>query len=144
MSDFLWPYGLYPARLLYPWNSPSKNTVVGSHFLLQGIFLTQGSNSHLLRCRQILYCLSHQGSPVITSSRGIIWFKSTQERFWFGNTESTISKNSLKRPYGKCCVVRSKTEDAHWVPPLSRHLRTSGRRREGLSNHISTFRMFLS
>ena len=37
----------------------------GCHFLLQGIFLTQGSNSclfHLLHCRQILYHLSHQGS----------------------------------------------------------------------------------
>ena len=30
------------------------------HFLLQGIFLTQGSNPGLLHCRQILYCLSHQ------------------------------------------------------------------------------------
>ena len=30
---------------------PGKNTGVGSHFLLQGIFLTQGSNPHLLHCR---------------------------------------------------------------------------------------------
>ena len=34
---------------------------VGCHALLQGIFLTQGSNPGLLHCRQILYCLSHQG-----------------------------------------------------------------------------------
>ena len=34
-----------------------------SHSLLQGIFLTQGSNLGLLHCRQILYHLSHQGSP---------------------------------------------------------------------------------
>ena len=33
------------------------------HFLLQGIFLTQGLNSGLLHYRQVLYCLSHQGSP---------------------------------------------------------------------------------
>ena len=33
------------------------------HSLLQGIFLTQGSNPGLLHCRQILYPLSHQGSP---------------------------------------------------------------------------------
>ena len=44
-------------------NSPGKNTGVGCHTLLQGIFLTQGSNPGLLHCRQILYCLSHQGSP---------------------------------------------------------------------------------
>ena len=31
------------------WDSPSKNTGVGCHFLLQGIFLTQGSNPRLLR-----------------------------------------------------------------------------------------------
>ena len=37
---------------------------VGCHFLLQGIFLTQESNPGLLHCRQILYQLSHQGSPI--------------------------------------------------------------------------------
>ena len=47
-------------RLLCPWNSPGKNTGVGSHSLLQRIFLTQGSNLGLPHCRQILYCLSHQ------------------------------------------------------------------------------------
>ena len=36
---------------------------VGCHFLLQGIFLTQGSNPSLLHCRQTLYHLSPQGSP---------------------------------------------------------------------------------
>ena len=36
---------------------------MGGHALLQGIFPTQGSNLGLLHCRQILYCLSHQGSP---------------------------------------------------------------------------------
>ena len=34
---------------------PGKNTGVGCHFLLQGIFLTQGLNLHLLHCRKILY-----------------------------------------------------------------------------------------
>ena len=41
-------------------NSPGKNTGVDFHFLLQGIFPTQGLNPGLLHCRQILYCLSHQ------------------------------------------------------------------------------------
>ena len=65
MSDSLRPHGLQPDRLLYLWNSPSKNTEVGCHFLLQGIFLTQGLNPDLLHCRQILYHLSHQGSPTL-------------------------------------------------------------------------------
>ena len=46
MSDFLLPLGLQPTRLLCPWNSPGKNTGVGCHALLQGIFLSQGSNLH--------------------------------------------------------------------------------------------------
>ena len=44
---------------LCPWNSPSKNTGVSNHFLLQGIFLTQGSNPGIPHCRQILYQLSY-------------------------------------------------------------------------------------
>ena len=44
-------------------DSPGKNTGVGCHALLQGIFPTRGPNPGLLHCRQILYCLSHQGSP---------------------------------------------------------------------------------
>ena len=39
--DSLQSHGLWPARLLSPWNSPGKNTRVGCHFLLQGIFLTR-------------------------------------------------------------------------------------------------------
>ena len=49
-------------RLLGPWDVPGKNTGVGCHSLLQGIFWTQGSNSGLLHCKQILYHLSHQGA----------------------------------------------------------------------------------
>ena len=51
-----------PPSLFCPWNSPVKNTRVGSHSLLQRVFPTQGSNPRLLLCRQILYRLSHQGS----------------------------------------------------------------------------------
>ena len=61
VSDSLRPHGLYS-----PWNSPGQNTGVGSLFLLQGIFLTQGSNWGLLHCRWILYQLSYQGIPEAT------------------------------------------------------------------------------
>ena len=37
-----------PVRLLCPWHFPGKNTAVGCHALLQGIFPTQGFNLHLL------------------------------------------------------------------------------------------------
>ena len=52
-----------PTKLFCPWNSPGKITGVGCHFLFQGIFLTQESIPGLPHCSQILYCLSHQGSP---------------------------------------------------------------------------------
>ena len=51
--------------LYRPWNSPGQNTGVGSRFLFQGIFPTQGSNPGLPRYRWILYQLSHQGSPLL-------------------------------------------------------------------------------
>ena len=60
-------------------DSPGKNTGVGCHAFLRGIFLTQGLNSGLPHCRQILYHLSHQGSPRILKraaypfSRGSFW-----------------------------------------------------------------------
>ena len=58
VSNSLQPHGLYSPR-----NSLGQNTGVGSLSLLQGIFPTQGSNPGLPHCRQILYQLSHRGSP---------------------------------------------------------------------------------
>ena len=53
-----------PARLLYPWDFPGKNTGVSCHFLLQGIFPTQGST--WVSCiAGRFYQLSHQGRPTI-------------------------------------------------------------------------------
>ena len=51
-------------QALCAWDFPGKNTGVACHFLLQGIFKTQGSNPYLLHYRGILYCLSHGGSVV--------------------------------------------------------------------------------
>ena len=58
VSDSLQPHGLQLTRPLCPWNSPGKNTRVGCHSLLQGIFPTQGMKLGLL------HCLSHWRSPV--------------------------------------------------------------------------------
>ena len=71
MSDSLWPHGLSPARLLCPWDFPGKNTGIGCHFLLQGIFLTQGLNSCLLHWQAISLPLSNHRSPYKQESRGI-------------------------------------------------------------------------
>ena len=57
MSDYCNPVYYSPSGcLLYPWDFPAKNTGVGCHFLLQGVFLTQGSNLHLMHYRRIIYC----------------------------------------------------------------------------------------
>ena len=58
MSDSLWPHGL--ARLLCPWNVPGKSTGVSCPFLLQGIFLIQELNLHLLYLLQVEYLPLHQ------------------------------------------------------------------------------------
>ena len=53
-------------------NSPGKNTGMGCHALLQGIFPTQGLNSGLPHCRWIFYHLSHQGSPKEATRRAYL------------------------------------------------------------------------
>ena len=73
MSNSSWPHGLYS-----PWNSPSQNTGVGRHSLLQGIFPTQGVNPSLPHCRQILYQLSQEGSPFIVK----LLLKYSPNKFW--------------------------------------------------------------
>ena len=60
VSDSLQFHGLYS-----PWNSPGQNTGVGSLFLLQRIFLIEGSNPGLLHCRRILYQVRHKGNARI-------------------------------------------------------------------------------
>ena len=55
LSSSLRSRGLWPTRLLHPWNFPGKSPGVSCHFLLQGIFPTQGSNPGLLHCRLTLY-----------------------------------------------------------------------------------------
>ena len=63
-------------------DAPGKNTGVGCHALLQGIFPTQGSEPGIPHCRWILYHLSHQGSPRMLEwvpylfSRGSSWPRS--------------------------------------------------------------------
>ena len=64
-------------------DSPGKNTAVGSHALLQGIFPTRGSNSGLPNFRQILYHLSHQGRPWLLEWIAYPFSKgSSQPRNW--------------------------------------------------------------
>ena len=68
-----------------PWNSLGQNTGVDSLSLLQGVFPTQGSNPRLLRCRWILYQLSHKGSPRILEWVAFPFYSwSSRPRNWTG------------------------------------------------------------
>ena len=79
-------------------DSPGKNTGVGCHALLQGIFPTQGLNPGFLHCRWILYSLSHQGRPCRYIScmiyvEGKMWFK---WKVFYLSQISGISRNMYK------------------------------------------------
>jgi len=81
-SDSLRSHQLQPTRLLCPWNSPGKNTRVGCHVFLQGIFPTQGLNLGLLHCRWILYQLIHQGSSARWSLTNYLFWQSNKLAFF--------------------------------------------------------------
>ena len=59
---FVTPWAVACTRLFHPWDFLGMSTEVGCHFLLQGIFPTQGLNPGLPHCRQTFYHLSQQGS----------------------------------------------------------------------------------
>ena len=63
MSDSLRLLGQRSTRLLCPWDSPGKDTGVGCHFLLLGIFPTQGSNPRLLQRQAGSLPLRPAGKP---------------------------------------------------------------------------------
>ena len=82
----LGPHGLQPARLLCPWDSPSKNTGVACHFLLWGIFPTQGSSQ-----------VSHAASRFLT-------FSTAREAQWTWMSLSKLQEIVMDR---KADVLRS-------------------------------------
>ena len=96
VSNSLWSHGLYPTRLLCPWDFPGKNTGVGNNFLLQGIFPTQGLNLHPLHWQADTLPLSYQGSPVgylLPCNSRILIFKSFLFwlAMWFGQEIHWVS-----------------------------------------------------
>ena len=86
------------AKLLSPWDFPDENTGVGGHFLLQGIFLTQGSNASLLNLLhwradshcptwEPWYCNVHRVA-VLWSQVNVLWLMITSGLF--RQTVSTV------------------------------------------------------
>ena len=113
MSNSLRSHGLDLTRLLCPWDHPNKNAGVGCHFLLQGIFLTQGLTwcllclLCLLHWRQILYQLCHLGSPWTHIIRkGFMKFSTAfrQEQMLLYLLSIVLHTDSW-RCYGRDCFV---------------------------------------
>ena len=85
LFNSLWLHGLQPARLLCLWNSPGKNNGVGSHSLLQGIFLTQGLNPGLLHCSKFFTVWTIRGRPVSGRPMSNMQIPHGLEKWlWFG------------------------------------------------------------
>jgi len=89
LSDSSISWTVDPTRILCPWDSPGKNTGVGCHALLQGIFPTQGSNPGIklrsLSCWHILYNLNPPGKPKNTGVGSLSLLQGiflTQELKW--------------------------------------------------------------
>ena len=77
VSNSLWPQRLQPPRLRCSWDFPGKNTGVGCHCLLQGIFPTQGSNPsllHLQHWQAYSLPLSHLGNSFSTATANNYWY----------------------------------------------------------------------
>ena len=72
MSNSLRSHELYSTRLLYLWNSTAKNTGVGCHFLLQGIFPTQGLNLGLAHNRFFMPKLARKEVLDLTLNKELI------------------------------------------------------------------------
>ena len=91
----LWPHGLEPARVLCPWDFPGKNTRVSCHFLLQGIFLSQGSNLCLLHCRQILYLWATGEAHTYQSGFRLLYISGLGDFFYFSISSTVYWKEYL-------------------------------------------------
>ena len=77
------PRGLLPARLFCPWDSPGKNTGVGSHCLLQGFFPTQGSNEHFLPLLHRLYhCAPWEALSRVRCLSCALWLWEAFRNLW--------------------------------------------------------------
>ena len=95
------PHGQQAARLLCPWDFPSKNTGVGCDFLLQGIFLTQGSMQGLLNLLhwfssvQSFSCVQHFPTPWTAAGQASLSITSFRSLLKLMSIELVMPSNHL-------------------------------------------------
>ena len=104
-------------------DSPGKTTGLGCHFLLEGIFLTQGLNPGLWHCRQILYCLSHQGSLLLPLCVPLNFFSSNLPLHlwctWIHSTQQVFEPTIWMIRQSVCCLSLERIfgEQRLWYRP---------------------------
>ena len=135
------PMDCSPPGLYCSWDSPGKNTGVCGHSLLQGIFLTQGSNLGLLLCSWILYCLKEclslslfleqkrrLSSIFFSNTFPLVCFLKFFNLFRLYWVFVALLRLSLVGASGGCCSLWC-SGFSLWWPPL---LRSTGVRVHGL------------
>ena len=121
LSDSLWPHELYPTRLLYPCDFPSKNTGADSHFLLQGNL--QGSKLGLLHFRRILYGWASLLSRWIFL---VMWINNSIRGKSIRVNQGIVSAAAKVTWFLSCFSDRCEiVTDVHTSPPLCFWLNTS-------------------
>ena len=115
--------------LLCPWDFPGKSPGVGCHFLLQRIFLTQGSNPGLPHCRQMLYHLSHKGlsnaneSTSDFNSQNVIQKTLTISVSFKANSNSNLPSHMMPcsglvaLQFSACSKINQLCQNANWDFP---------------------------
>ena len=109
MNDPVRPHRWQSTRAHRPWDSQSKNTGVGCHFLLQGLFPTQGLNSDVRHCRQTLPS-EPQGSPIHKLENNYLWWRH----------RSTVAcrrvRDTDSSSHGRQCAGESPFGEGHHCP----------------------------
>ena len=138
MSDSLWPHGLEPARLLFPWSFPEKNTVVGTHSLLQGLFPTHISYISCIG-RWVLYHLAPPGKPwryLIKTPKLLMIF---QREVFIGEIWCEACRVPASLLIGGDCGGRAVLQESCLLPSVT-ILQLGG----GRSFHFSSAKLFVS
>ena len=116
----MWFHGLQPARLLCPWDFAAKKTGMGCHFLLQEIFLTQGSYPHLL----------HQQAELILCARYFMWI--AFQFYWWPEMSVTLGTYVHNKPGSSSCL-----KCIPYLLPTT--VCVSKRKRQGFENAAGAF-----
>ena len=101
VPESLWPHGLQPSRLLCPWDFPGKDTGVGCHFFLQGIFPIQGSEPGSPALQADSLPTELQGKPKLKRSGKLrnLWIQWMAKKISKGTFSHATGGSTFKHPW---------------------------------------------